>query len=120
MPIITHIVCDGCQAVKKEVNHWYALVTDDKGAHLQPLEMALRNRGPVETLRHQQSYFCGRRCALEALGCWMDIAQSAGQGYEEKQELRQQRGTGFHDDWESNTSGVKTLGNAASHRSAAP
>ena len=76
MPIITHIVCDGCQAVKKEVNHWYVLTTNKKGAQLQPLEMARHHHGHGEVLADLQ-YFCGRHCALKALGCWMDSLQKA-------------------------------------------
>ncbi len=30
MPIISQIICDGCQAVKKETNHWYTLVLNQE------------------------------------------------------------------------------------------
>ena len=75
MPVVTQIVCDGCQAVKKKVNHWYALTTNEQGALLQPLDHALYNPGEAKA-PSQKQYFCGRRCALEAFGIWMDELQS--------------------------------------------
>jgi predicted Fe-S protein YdhL (DUF1289 family) len=66
MPIITRIVCDGCQAVKGEVNHWFAITVGMQGAYIQPLEAALREHGL------ERQYFCGRLCLLEALNRWMD------------------------------------------------
>ena len=70
MPIITQIVCDGCQVVKKEVNHWYALTVTERGAHLQPLDL-LQDRINAPT-REERSLLCGRSCALTALTHWMD------------------------------------------------
>jgi hypothetical protein len=71
MPIISRIICDGCQAVKKETNHWYTLVINDKHeACLRSMAMS-----PVDLFTADASgvqYLCGRRCALEALDRWMD------------------------------------------------
>jgi hypothetical protein len=71
MPIITQILCDGCQAVKKETNHWYTLVVDDSdGVYLRPMAHtppALLQQDPSHV-----SYFCGRRCAMDGIGQWMD------------------------------------------------
>ena len=70
MPIITQIVCDGCQAVKKEVNHWYAMTVTEMGAHLQPLDL-LHDRLDAPLLKDRM-FLCGRSCALTALTHWMD------------------------------------------------
>ncbi len=75
MPIITQIICDGCHAVKKEVNHWYALTTTEQGAYLQPLEVALQSH-PDRSAAAEPQYLCGRLCAIEALSNWMDRPQS--------------------------------------------
>ncbi|MGH7233470.1 MAG: hypothetical protein ACREJU_19220 [Nitrospiraceae bacterium] len=70
MPIVTNIVCDGCGTVKKEVNHWYALTGNQQGAYLQPLDLALHAcAGPEGS---QVQYYCGRKCAVEAVMGWMD------------------------------------------------
>ena len=72
MPIITQIVCDRCQAVKRKVNHWYALTTSEEEATLQPLEYADSETVPgCET-----QYLCGRFCAIEALTQWMENLHS--------------------------------------------
>ena len=69
MPIISQIICDGCQAVKKETNHWFTLVfTEAHQACLRP--MAVIPSHLVDTTGLQ--YFCGRRCVHEALEYWMD------------------------------------------------
>ena len=39
MPLISQIICDRCQAVKKETNHWYTLVVTDEGAFIQPMAL---------------------------------------------------------------------------------
>ncbi len=71
MPIIMQIVCDRCQAVKREVNHWYALTASMHNATLQPLDVALQ--GTSETAPgHEVQYLCGRLCAVEAMTDWMD------------------------------------------------
>jgi hypothetical protein len=71
MPIISQILCDGCQAVKKQTNHWYTLViSDGHEACLRPMAMT-----PIELFQadaHGVQYFCGRRCVSEALDRWMD------------------------------------------------
>lgn len=71
MPIITQMLCDGCQAVKKETNHWYTLVVDEHPtvclrpmAHTPP---SLLQPGASQVL-----YFCGRYCAIEGITHWMD------------------------------------------------
>ena len=70
MPMISQIICDRCQAVKKETNHWYTLVVTDEGAFIQP--MALIRPGLSEAGSTQpMQYLCGRLCAIEALDQWM-------------------------------------------------
>jgi hypothetical protein len=71
MPIITQIVCDGCQAVKKETNHWYTIARHEEEAWVRPLDVTLRRRTDVSVFG-TELYFCGRKCALEALAYWMD------------------------------------------------
>jgi hypothetical protein len=72
MPIITQIVCDRCQAVKRKANHWYALTTNEEEATLQPLDCADWETVPG----FEQQYLCGRSCAVEALTQWMDQLHS--------------------------------------------
>jgi hypothetical protein len=71
MPIVSQIVCDGCQTVKKQTNHWYTLIINNKQeACLRPMARSL-----IEQLRADAAgvqYFCGRRCVNEALDRWMD------------------------------------------------
>ena len=71
MPIISQIICDECQAVKKQTNHWYTLIVNgDQEACLRPMAMS-----PVDLLKADAAgvqYLCGRCCALEALDHWMD------------------------------------------------
>ena len=70
MPMISQIICDRCQAVKKQTNHWYTLAVTDEGAFIQP--MALTRPGLSETGSTQSmQYLCGRLCAIEALDQWM-------------------------------------------------
>ena len=70
MPMISQIICDRCQAVKKETNHWYTLVVTDEGAFIRP--MALTRPGLLEAGSTQpMQYLCGRLCAIEALDHWM-------------------------------------------------
>ena len=71
MPIISQIICDGCQAVKKETNHWYTLVIDEaQQACLRPMA------GTPATLLKPGTqgvqFLCGRHCAIGALDMWMD------------------------------------------------
>jgi hypothetical protein len=70
---MSQIVCDGCQAVKKETNHWYTLVVghDDHEACLRPMGFtpsALLQAGAPAGVQ----YLCGRLCAIAALDRWMD------------------------------------------------
>ena len=71
MPIITQIICDGCQAVKKQTNHWFTLViNENQEACVRPIA-----KTPAHLLGSDATdtrYFCGRRCVLEALDHWMD------------------------------------------------
>ena len=71
MPIVAHIVCDGCQAVKKDTNHWYAISVENNSFCIRPLALpadwATKNF-PDSSLQ----YFCGRFCAVEALTRWMN------------------------------------------------
>jgi len=69
MPLISQIVCDNCQAVKKETNHWYTLGPDLHGVFVRPLEHANRDSS---CSGQSLQYFCGRFCLLEALRKWMD------------------------------------------------
>lgn len=39
MPMISQIICDRCQAVKKETNHWYTLVVTEEGAFIRPMAL---------------------------------------------------------------------------------
>jgi hypothetical protein len=75
MPIITQVICDGCGAVKREVNHWYALTTNDHNANLEPLDIALQNTS-TPPMTGNQKIFCGRLCVMEALGHWMETVHS--------------------------------------------
>jgi hypothetical protein len=71
MPIMTQILCDRCQTVKKETNHWYTLVVDDNNAVcLRP--MAHTPPALLQQDASHVSYFCGRRCAMDGIGQWMD------------------------------------------------
>lgn len=71
MPIISQIICDGCQAVKKETNHWYTLVVNEhREACLRP--MATTPAGLLEGNTVVVQYLCGRLCAIGALDVWMD------------------------------------------------
>jgi len=72
MPIITQIVCDRCQAVKRKVNHWHALTTSQEEATLQPLDCADSETVPG----FETQYLCGRFCAVEALTQWMENLHS--------------------------------------------
>jgi hypothetical protein len=76
MPIVAHIVCDNCQAVKKETNHWYAISLEDNSLCIRPLALptdwATKNL-PDSSLQ----YFCGRFCAIEALTRWMNKLSDA-------------------------------------------
>ncbi len=71
MPIVSHIVCDGCQNIKKETNHWYTIQRENKRHCIEPL--ALPADWAIKTLHDSAiEYFCGRSCALEALTKWME------------------------------------------------
>jgi hypothetical protein len=69
------VLCDGCQAVKKETNHWYCLTVHEDGVTIGPLKMTLEGQPCVDRGTVQQ-YFCGRYCVLEALTRWMDLFTS--------------------------------------------
>ena len=75
MPIITQIVCDRCQAVKRDVNHWYTLTTSAEGVQLQPLNLTLQG-GTKAVSGLEKQYLCGSLCALEAVSHWMDKLHS--------------------------------------------
>jgi hypothetical protein len=71
MPIVAHIVCDGCQAVKKETNHWYSISHENNGLCITPLSLA--PDWASKTLPDSSiEYYCGRFCAVEALTRWMN------------------------------------------------
>ena len=71
MPIVSQVICDGCQAVKKQTNHWYTLVIhDNREACIRPMAAS-----PPDLLKPDVAgiqYLCGRRCVIEALDHWMD------------------------------------------------
>jgi hypothetical protein len=71
MPIVAHIVCDGCQAVKKDTNHWYAISVENQSFCIKPLALpadwATKNF-PDSSFQ----FYCGRYCAVEALTRWMN------------------------------------------------
>ena len=71
MPIVTQMICDSCQAVKKETNHWYTLVLDDRyQVCLRPMS---HTPPPLLQLGAPRvSYFCGMRCAIDGITQWMD------------------------------------------------
>lgn len=77
MPIMSQIVCDGCQAVKKETNHWYTLVIGhDHEACIRPMSFtpaALLQAGAPAGVQ----YLCGRLCAVAALDRWMESATAS-------------------------------------------
>jgi hypothetical protein len=71
MPIVAQIVCDVCQAVKKDTNHWYTLAMEDQLVCMRPLELppdGVTNNLSVTSAQ----YVCGRFCAIEAITKWMD------------------------------------------------
>ena len=71
MPLISQIICDGCQAVKKQTNHWYTLVIkDNEQACLRPMAASPAELFKADAVGIQ--YLCGRRCVAEALDRWMD------------------------------------------------
>jgi hypothetical protein len=71
MPIVAHIVCDGCQAVKKETNHWYSVSHENNSLCIKPL--SLPADWATKTLPDSSiEYYCGRFCAVEALTRWMN------------------------------------------------
>jgi hypothetical protein len=65
------MICDSCQAVKKETNHWYTLVLDDRyQVCLRPMS---HTPPPLLQLGASRvSYFCGMRCAIDGITQWMD------------------------------------------------
>ncbi len=71
MPIVAQIICDGCQTVKKETNHWYTLVLNDQHeACIRPMchtPPSLLQLGAAHV-----SYYCGMRCAIDGITQWMD------------------------------------------------
>ncbi len=71
MPIVAQIICDGCEAVKKETNHWYTLVINNNHeACLRPMSHTPPSLLQLGAL--QVSYFCGMRCAIDGITHWMD------------------------------------------------
>ena len=72
MPIVSQIMCDGCEAVKKETNHWYTLVIgENHEARLRPMAYTPSNLLQAGAPGVVQ-YLCGRLCAIEALDRWME------------------------------------------------
>lgn len=71
MPLVSQIICDRCQAVKKETNHWYVLIVSDQEARVRPMAFT-----PLNLLQpgapEEVQYLCGRLCAIEALDSWME------------------------------------------------
>ena len=76
MPILAQIICDGCQTVKKETNHWYTLVINARHeACIRP--MAYTPPSLLQLGVSHVSYFCGMRCAIDGITQWMDQLASA-------------------------------------------
>jgi hypothetical protein len=71
MPLTTQILCDGCQAKKKDTNHWYTVIFRQQTAEVAVLTVRADGRPYVERDGLQQ-YYCGRYCILEAMNKWMD------------------------------------------------
>lgn len=71
MPIVTQIVCDGCQTTKKDTNHWYMLTIDQQTATMSPLRNTSEGQPSPGPGAYRQ-FFCGRYCAVEAIQRWMD------------------------------------------------
>ena len=71
MPIVTQILCGGCGAVKKETNHWFAVAILEHGVLLRPLDVALLTT-QVGQRAGREEYYCGQKCALEAMTQWME------------------------------------------------
>jgi hypothetical protein len=71
MPLTTQILCDGCQAKKKDTNHWYTVIFRRQTAEVAVLTLKADGRPDAEREGLQQ-YYCGRYCLLEAMNKWMD------------------------------------------------
>jgi len=71
MPIVVHIVCDVCQAVKKDTNHWYTIAMEDQKVCIRPLELP-PDWATTNLSVPSAQYFCGRFCAIEAITKWMN------------------------------------------------
>ena len=71
MPIVAHIVCDGCQAVKKDTNHWYRSSIENNSFCIRPLDLPA-DWATKDSPDSYVQYFCGRFCAVEALTRWMN------------------------------------------------
>ncbi len=70
MPIVAHIVCDGCQAVKKDTNHWYVSSIENNSFCIRPLDLPAD--WATKNSPDSVQYFCGRFCAVEAVTRWMN------------------------------------------------
>jgi hypothetical protein len=71
MPLTTQILCDGCQAKKKDTNHWYTVTFRQQTAEVALLTLKPDGR-PYAERDGLQQYYCGRYCILEAMNKWMD------------------------------------------------
>jgi hypothetical protein len=71
MPLTTQILCDGCQAKKKDTNHWYTVRFHRQTAEVAVLTLRADGR-PYAEREELQQYYCGRYCLLEAMNKWMD------------------------------------------------
>jgi hypothetical protein len=71
MPLVTHIVCDGCRTTKKDTTQWYTMTRRQETAEVSPLHFRADGR-PYAERDGLQQYFCGRYCLIAALTKWMD------------------------------------------------
>ena len=76
MPIVAHIVCDGCQAVRKDTNDWYAGSIENNSFCIRPLDLPA-NGATNNFMYSSAQYFCGRFCALAVLTRWMNKLSEA-------------------------------------------
>ncbi len=83
MPIVAQIVCDNCEAVKKDTDPWYAISFENNSFCLKtlalPADWATKNF-PESSIQYSYDRFravealnfCGHFCAVEALTQWVN------------------------------------------------
>jgi hypothetical protein len=64
--------CDGCGALKKDVNHWWMLQRFIEGA-INVLVLPWDEKAAAESAASQHTkHACGRECAHKLLDQWMN------------------------------------------------